>query len=155
METEDISLPKATVQKILSEILPGDVGFSREARETLTACLVQFVMILTTQANDIAEAGCKKTISTDHVLRAVADLGFESYLPALEEFVASCRVSSKARASRKEDKFKKSGMTEAELLRIQEELFTQSRNRLHDPADADAEADADADVKTEPVEHEE
>lgn len=132
MESEDISLPKATVAKILGEILPEDITFSKEAREALVECCIEFIMILTTESNDIADKDSKKTISTDHILRAVEDLGFPQYLPILEQYVVSCKTSSKAKASRREDKFKKSGMTEEELLAVQQELFMKSRNKLRE-----------------------
>lgn len=135
MESEDISLPKATVSKILSEILPADVSFTKEAREALVECCIEFIMIVTTESNDIADKDCKKTISTDHILRAVEDLGFPQYLAILETYVLSCKTNSKAKASRREDKFKKSGMTEEELLAVQQELFMKSRNRLKESDD--------------------
>ncbi|GMM29558.1 negative cofactor 2 transcription regulator complex subunit [Martiniozyma asiatica (nom. inval.)] len=129
-DNEEITLPKATVGKILTEILPNDTSFTKEAREALVECCIEFIMIVTTESNEIAEKDCKKTISTDHIIKAVEELGFPQYLPILETYVENCKNNSKAKASRKEDKFKKSGMTEEELLAIQQQLFMNSRNKL-------------------------
>lgn len=129
-DNEDLSLPRATVQKILTEILPRDTCLSKEAREALIECCINFIMIVATESNDIAEQDLKKTISTDHVINALRTLGFEHYIPVLEEFVESCRNNAKIKEKRKESKFVKSGLTEEELLAKQQELFKASRDRL-------------------------
>lgn len=129
-DNEDLSLPRATVQKILTEILPSDTCLSKEAREALIECCINFIMIVATESNDIAEQDLKKTISTDHVINALRTLGFEHYIPVLEEFVESCRNNAKIKEKRKESKFVKSGLTEEELLAKQQELFKASRDRL-------------------------
>jgi histone H3/H4 len=130
-ENEELSLPRATVQKILSEILPNDTCFTKEAREALIECCINFIMIVATESNDIAEQDLKKTISTDHVIRAIETLGFDNYIPILQEFVESCRNNAKIKEKRKESKFVKSGLTEEELLAKQQELFKASRERLN------------------------
>lgn len=129
-DNEDLSLPRATVQKILTEILPNDTCFTKEAREALIECCINFIMIVATESNDIAEQELKKTISTDHVISSLRSLGFEHYIPVLEEFVESCRNNAKIKEKRKESKFVKSGLTEEELLAKQQELFKASRERL-------------------------
>lgn len=130
-ESEDLSLPRATVQKILTEILPNDTIFSKEAKEALIECCINFIMIVATESNDIAEQDLKKTISTDHVIRSMENLGFDHYIPILNEFVESCRNNAKIKEKRKESKFVKSGLTEEELLAKQQELFRASRDRLN------------------------
>lgn len=131
MSEEDLSLPRATVQKILTEILPNDVSFTKEAREALIDCCISFIMIVATESNDIAENDLKKTISTDHIVQAVENLGYKNYVSILEEFVKNCRDNAKIKEKRKESKFVKSGLTEEELLAKQQELFKASRDRLN------------------------
>ncbi|KAG0672999.1 negative cofactor 2 transcription regulator complex subunit ncb2 [Pichia californica] len=129
-DNDDLSLPRATIQKILTEILPNDSCLTKEAREALIECCINFIMIVATESNDIAEQELKKTISTDHVISALHNLGFDHYIPILEEFVESCRNNAKIKEKRKESKFVKSGLTEEELLAKQQELFKASRERL-------------------------
>ncbi|ODV85310.1 hypothetical protein CANARDRAFT_199045 [[Candida] arabinofermentans NRRL YB-2248] len=126
---DELSLPKATVQKIVSEILPSEFSFTKDAREALIECCIEFLMILSTESNDIADKELKKTISTDHVLKAVKDLGFVDYLPLLEKCLNEFKETSKVK-ERKSNKFQNSGLSEEELLKQQEELFRASRNRL-------------------------
>lgn len=86
--TDDLSLPKATVSKIITEILqpsPG-VAFTKDARDLLIACCVEFITLISFQANEIAENETKKTIATEHIDRALRELGFPEYV---QEVLAS------------------------------------------------------------------
>lgn len=129
---EELSLPKATVQKIISEILPDSYSFTKDAREALIECCIEFLMIVSTESNDIADKELKKTLSTDHILQALDELGFTDYVPALSEFVEEFKTTTKSKERRIASKFKSSGLTEEELLRKQEELFKASRDRLRE-----------------------
>ncbi|ANZ76646.1 NC2 transcription regulator complex subunit [Komagataella phaffii CBS 7435] len=128
-QTEELSLPKATVQKIISEILPSEFSFTKDARESLIDCCVEFIMILSSESNEIAEKELKKTISSDHVLKAVEDLGFLEYLNPIRKLLEEHKELTKSKDKRN-NKFQNSGLTEEELLKQQEELFRASRNRL-------------------------
>lgn len=86
--TDDLSLPKATVQKIITEILqpsPG-VTFAKDARDLLIDCCVEFITLISSEANEIAEKEAKKTIATEHIDKALRELGFPEYV---QEVLAS------------------------------------------------------------------
>ncbi len=72
----------ATVQKIITEILPSTSGanFARDARDLLIECCVEFITLISSEANEIAEKEAKKTIASEHVATALKDLGFEEYV---------------------------------------------------------------------------
>ncbi|ODV73129.1 negative cofactor 2 transcription regulator complex subunit NCB2 [Cyberlindnera jadinii NRRL Y-1542] len=126
---EELTLPKATVQKIISEVLPSELTFSKEARDVVIECCIEFIMILSDQSNEIAEKDAKKTIASDHVIGALRELGFPEYIEPIEKVLVEHKEAQKGR-ERKSNKFQNSGFTEEELLRQQEELFRQSRSRL-------------------------
>ena len=72
----------ATIQKIVGEIL-GDksgVAFNKEARDLLIDCCVEFVTLISSEANDLADAENKKTIAVEHIEKALKDLGFPEYV---------------------------------------------------------------------------
>lgn len=73
---------KATVQKIITEILPPSSGqtFAKDARDLLMECCVEFITLISSEANDISEKEAKKTIACEHVERALKDLGFGDYV---------------------------------------------------------------------------
>jgi histone H3/H4 len=80
----------ATVQKIVSEILPPATGvaFSKEARDLLIECCVEFITLISSEANEISEKEAKKTIACDHITKALEQLGFADYVPAVLEAAA-------------------------------------------------------------------
>lgn len=129
LNPEDLSLPKATVQKIVSEILPPDLVFSRESRDALIECCVMFIIILSTTSNDVAEKESKKTIACEHVIKALEELDFPDYIEPIQQTIASHKESLKVR-ERKVGKLDQLGKSEEELLREQELLFANSRQRM-------------------------
>jgi histone H3/H4 len=72
----------ATVQKIVSEILPPSSGiaFGKDARDLLIECCVEFITLISSEANEISEKEAKKTIACEHVTKALEQLGFGAYV---------------------------------------------------------------------------
>ncbi|KAL3232164.1 Negative cofactor 2 complex subunit beta [Nakaseomyces bracarensis] len=127
---DDVTLPKATVQKIISEVLDSDLMFNRDAREIIIKSGIEFIMILSSMASEMAESDAKKTIAPEHVIKALQELEYTEFVPLLEQILVEFKGTQKIK-EKKNSKFKKSGLTEEELLQQQEELFRQSRSRLH------------------------
>jgi hypothetical protein len=44
-------------------------------------CCVEFITLISSEANDISEKEAKKTIACEHVEKALRDLGFADYIP--------------------------------------------------------------------------
>ncbi|KAK7433269.1 negative cofactor 2 transcription regulator complex subunit ncb2 [Neonectria magnoliae] len=131
---DDLSLPKATVQKIVTEILPPQAGvaFAKEARDLLIECCVEFITLISSEANEISEKEAKKTIACDHITKALEQLGFTDYVPAVVEAAQEHKETQKASLlgrEKKADKFANSGMSMEELARLQEEQFAAARER--------------------------
>lgn len=83
-------MPKATVQKIVTEILPpaDGIAFAKDARDLLIECCVEFITLISSEANEISEKEAKKTIACDHITKALEQLGFADYVPAVLEAAA-------------------------------------------------------------------
>jgi down-regulator of transcription 1 len=147
----DLSLPKATVQKIISEVLASSppttakstkspttgsganddkdshLTFTRPARDLLISSCLEFLRMLSSEANEISEKESKKTISIDHIETALTELGFGAYIPGCREVVEAAQETHKKRVGRG-DRMKDLGglrdkMTDEELARMQEELL--------------------------------
>ena len=73
----------ATIQKIISEILGDKSGlaFGKDARDLLIDCSVEFITLISSEANEIAEKEAKKTIAPEHIDKALKELGFAEYVP--------------------------------------------------------------------------
>ncbi|OLL22399.1 Negative cofactor 2 complex subunit beta [Neolecta irregularis DAH-3] len=119
---------ESTVQKLIAEILPVDLTFNKETRDLLIDCCVEFVHLISSEANEICERESKKTIAAEHVIKALEDLGFNDYIADIKEVAAEHKEQQKSK-EKKQSKLDQSGMSEAELLRQQEELFGKARER--------------------------
>jgi hypothetical protein len=87
-------------------------------------------MILSTQSNEIAEKESKKTIASEHVIKALEELGFNEYIEPIQSVIMEHKESQKVR-DKKVGKLESSGRSVEELQREQELLFAQSRSRLN------------------------
>lgn len=87
---DDLSLPKATVQKIITEILHNEPGvsFAKDTRDLLIECCVEFITLISSEANEIAENDSKKTIACEHVKAALEELGFKDYVQDILDVAA-------------------------------------------------------------------
>jgi histone H3/H4 len=121
---------QATVQKIVGEILSGSSGiaFSKEARDVLIECCVEFITLISSEANDISEKEAKKTIACDHIIKALDQLGFTDYIPAVLEAAAEHKEVQKGR-EKKANKLEQSGLSLEELERLQQEQFAAAAAR--------------------------
>lgn len=147
---DDLSLPKATVSKIISEILANDPGvtFSRESRDLLIDCCVEFITLISSEANEIAEKDAKKTIACEHVTAALERLDYKDYIPEIlkvaqdfktqlavrkGKFNAGSRklLTGKQNREKKQSKIEQSGLTEEELIRQQQELFRNATDKFN------------------------
>ncbi|KII95783.1 hypothetical protein PLICRDRAFT_34730 [Plicaturopsis crispa FD-325 SS-3] len=126
---EDLSLPKATVAKMISELLPNDVTCAKETRDLIIECCVEFIHLISSEANEICETESKKTIAPEHIIGALKRLGFDTFTTEVEDVLKDHKQQQKDR-EKKVSKFEQSGLTEEELLAKQEELFAASRAKF-------------------------
>jgi len=70
----------------------------------------------------------KKTISPEHVIEALKNLGYADYINEVEDAYGAHKIEA-ARQSKNARKNKDTGMTEQELIEEQRKLFAQSRAR--------------------------
>ncbi|KAF1814775.1 histone-fold-containing protein [Eremomyces bilateralis CBS 781.70] len=130
--SDDLSLPKATVQKIISEILAHDSGatFARETRDLLIECCVEFITLVSSEANEIAEKDAKKTIACEHVQTALEQLGYGEYVPEILK-VAQDHKNQQVHREKKHSKLEQSGLSTDELIRQQQELFRSATDKFN------------------------
>lgn len=113
---------------------------------------MEFITLISSEANEISEKEAKKTIACDHITKALEQLGFSNYVPAVQEAAAEHKEVQKVcyyeagdktcsleltrvtfyfyqGREKKQDKFANSGMSMEELARLQEQQFAQARER--------------------------
>lgn len=60
---------------------------------------MEFITLISSEANEIAEKDAKKTIAGEHVLKALIELGFDEYVTAVKEVGAEYKEHQKVGAS--------------------------------------------------------
>lgn len=88
----------------------------------------EFIRLVSSEANEICENSQKKTIAPEHVVSALKELGFESFIGDIEEVLKEHKTQQKDR-ERKMTRMEDSGLSAEELQRQQELLFAASRAR--------------------------
>ncbi|XP_020259356.1 protein Dr1 homolog [Asparagus officinalis] len=126
---EDVSLPKATMFKIIKEMLPPDVRVARDAQDLLVECCVEFINLISSESNEVCSREDKRTIAPEHVLKALEVLGFGEYIE--EVYAAYEQHKLDTLDSPKGGKFSGAEMTEEEALAEQQRMFAEARARMN------------------------
>ncbi|OMJ07751.1 Negative cofactor 2 complex subunit beta [Smittium culicis] len=111
---DDLSLPRATVYKLIGEMLPDDISCAKETRDLLIDCCNgKFISTLIPLHRGL--------------FRIFVDLGFGSYITEVKEAYSEHRQQQNRDRGKKSAKLDQLGMTQEELLKSQEALFAQAR----------------------------
>jgi histone H3/H4 len=124
-EDDELTLPRASINKMIKEILP-HVRVANESRELILNCCTEFIHLLSSEANDICNQQQKKTINAEHILQALEKLGFSDYSAEAEAVLRDCKAVA-AKRRRQSTRLENLGIPEEELLRQQQELFAKAR----------------------------
>ncbi|KAL1131784.1 hypothetical protein AAG570_011397 [Ranatra chinensis] len=124
-EDDDLTLPRASINKMIKEILP-TMRVANESRELILNCCTEFIHLIASEANEICNQNKKKTINADHVLKALDRLGFSDYRTDAEAVLQDCKAVADER-KKKSSRLENLGIPEEELLRQQQELFAKAR----------------------------
>ncbi|EGC29012.1 hypothetical protein DICPUDRAFT_159469 [Dictyostelium purpureum] len=132
---DNLSLPKATVSKLIKEILPQEVKCSNETRDLILECCVEFIHLISSEANDICGKDNKRTIAPEHVIKALKELGFGDYIQKVTEVYDKHKleVSTKTKSSKK---FENLGKPTEQLIKEQQLLFAKARSAYQQSAEA-------------------
>lgn len=72
--------------------------FAKDSRDLLIECCVEFITLISSEANEIAEKDAKKTIACEHVKAALEELDFGEYVPAILEVAQDYKKQQQVRA---------------------------------------------------------
>ncbi|KAF2613715.1 hypothetical protein F2Q70_00007208, partial [Brassica cretica] len=110
---EDALLPKATMTKIIKEMLPADVRVARDAQDLLIECCD------------------KRTIAPEHVLKALQVLGFGEYGEEVYAAYEQHRYETIQDSQRSVKMNTGAEMTEEEAAAEQQRMFAEARARMN------------------------
>ena len=121
----ELQLPRATLDKMIKEFLPGDIGCIKETRQVLMNCAIEFIHLITSEANETCEKQGKKTINGEHIIAALQELGFGEFVPQVQATFDEFKNQSKSTLKKP-----KQTVPDEELLEEQQRLFQQSKARM-------------------------
>lgn len=73
-QDDDLTLPRASINKMIKELVP-NLRVANESRELLLNCCTEFIHLISSEANEVCNQKSKKTINAEHVLEALDRLG--------------------------------------------------------------------------------
>lgn len=73
-DDEDLTLPRASINKMIKELVPS-IRVANESRELILNCCTEFIHLISSEANEVCNQKNKKTINAEHVLEALDRLG--------------------------------------------------------------------------------
>jgi len=127
-EEEELSLPRASINKMIKELVP-HIRVANESRELILNCCTEFIHLISSEANEICNQKNKKTISAEHILEALDKLGFNDFKRDAVNVLNDCKQAA-AKRRRQSTRLENLGIAEEELLRQQQELFAQARKAM-------------------------
>lgn len=146
---EELSLPKATIQKMIKDIVTGsDVRVSGDSIDLLVACCTEFVHLVSSQANEVSEKEKRTTVNPEHIITALEELGFSELVAGVREYWEEWKADTKAagKGAKSKSLAAASGLSEEQQIALQKQLFAaaraRSQNQPVDPAIAAATAAA-------------
>jgi len=88
--------------------------------------------LLSAQANEICDKDNKKTITGDHIVKALEKLDLPEFVRVVKDELKDHQETSKQERTTKKSKKKNKnpGMSEEDLIAAQEALFNQARQRM-------------------------
>ncbi|XP_051149835.1 protein Dr1 homolog isoform X1 [Andrographis paniculata] len=127
---EDASLPKATMTKIIKEMLPPDVRVARDTQDLLIKCCVEFINLVSSESNEVCNKEEKRTIAPEHVIKALEVLGFAEYTDEVCAAYEQHRLETMD--TMRSGKWSNGAeMTEEEALAEQQRMFAEARARMN------------------------
>lgn len=128
-EKDAAQIPQQTLKKFIKELLPSNVRMIPDSRNVIVGACVEFVHLVASTAQEQMTAANRKQMTSEHVLSALKELGFDGYIAAAEDASAKQKVA--VEASRERKRSVKKNLTEAEkaeLIEEQRRLFSAARS---------------------------
>lgn len=126
---DDKNLPRATVDKLIHDLIPKGYSISKECREYLRISSQSFLCRIALESSKFCETENKKTITNTHVFKALSKHGFPEFIDPCTTCSTDYQIYSSHKPS-KQNKFKDCGMTMEQLEEDQMKLFKDARREV-------------------------
>lgn len=121
--SEEHFLPKTSINKLIKDNISSSVRVSADFRDVIADCGVEFIHIIAGQSKDEAASANRKTLSTDHVIQALKDLGLGAYVEELRVLLDSQRKDGTKKTHNEE-------LSHEEKVRLQRECEEKAKEQI-------------------------
>ncbi|KAL1517846.1 hypothetical protein ABEB36_001555 [Hypothenemus hampei] len=125
-KVEDLTLPTATVARIIKDALPEHIFVGKDARAALSTAASVFVLFLTSQASQEAQRTNRKTLLGQDVIKALEELEFDEFIEPLQTVLKDFREAKSRKAA---SKSKNLTQTDVEMEEEQEEATDEENGK--------------------------
>ncbi|KAI3636461.1 hypothetical protein MIR68_005813 [Amoeboaphelidium protococcarum] len=96
IKEQDRLLPIANIIRLMKQALPQTGKISKDAKDTVSECVSEFIMFVTSEAADRCVQEKRKTINGEDLLWAMQTLGFEFYVEPLKVYLSKIREAQRS-----------------------------------------------------------
>ncbi|KAJ1259009.1 hypothetical protein BS78_10G120400 [Paspalum vaginatum] len=90
---EDTTFPRATVTRIMHQVLPRNTKVPVDAKEAMDKCVTEFAAIVMSAAMHECRRDRRLTVTGDDLILGMSNLGFDDYVGPLTEYLRRYRES--------------------------------------------------------------
>lgn len=97
----DRLLPIANISRIMKNSLKDKTGkkyhykVAKDARSLVQECVSEFISFVTSDAAEKCKRENRKAVTSEDILEALSNFGFDAYIPVLEEYITKYREINK------------------------------------------------------------
>lgn len=126
IKEEELTLPRSTIKRIIKIYNKKNKIFNETVKSFIMKCALEFIHLISLDANEVCELEKKKTITCEHILKSLKNLGFEDFINKCEKYY-KLTLNKNKKKTIKIDKLKASGLTKEEYEKQQLELFANAK----------------------------
>eukprot|EP00775_Hariotina_reticulata_P012429 gene12429-12565_t len=80
---------------MVKEFLANDTRCAADCMDMLMDCCTEFIQLLSSEANELAMGDNKSTITPEHVVRALRQLGFDDWAEDVQQSYENFKTEAK------------------------------------------------------------
>lgn len=95
LREQDRLLPIANVARIMKQAVPSNAKVAKDSKETIQACVSEFIAFITSEASDRCQQEKRKTINGEDIVWAMEALGFDQYSQLMKLYLQKYKEVTK------------------------------------------------------------
>ncbi|KAJ1970466.1 hypothetical protein H4R35_005848 [Dimargaris xerosporica] len=94
---DELDMPRAVILRLMKGVLDDGMGIASDAKLAAGKATTVFISYIAAMANDIARSTRHKTVTLQHVMRALEEAEFDDYVPKVQIAIQERQSKSKSK----------------------------------------------------------